>query len=137
VERIDVTRIPYGDASFDWVLCNHVLEHVPDDALALREIRRVLRPGGTAVLQTPFASGLEKSLEDAGEIGTDAKRTEFYGQEDHVRLYGRDLFERIQAAGFRLELKTHGECLPDADAARCGVNRDEPLFLCVKPEAPV
>jgi len=137
VEKIDVTNIPYAAASFDWVLCNHVLEHVPDDAKALRELWRVLKPGGKAVLQTPFASGLEKTLEDNQEINTDAKRLEFYGQEDHVRLYGRDLFDRIRAAGFQLELKKHNECLPDIEAARYGVNRDEPFFLCVKPESVV
>lgn len=133
VEKIDVTAIPYASETFDWVLCNHVLEHVPDDAQALRELFRVLKPGGRAVLQTPFASGLETSLENPAEIDTDPKRLEFYGQEDHVRLYGRDLFTRIQAAGFQLALKKHGECLPDIDAARYGVNPEEPLFLCVKP----
>ncbi len=131
VERIDVTNIPYADASFDWVICNHVLEHVPDDARALTELWRVLRPGGSAILQTPFALGLEKSLEDP-EIATDDKRIEFYGQEDHVRLYGRDLFDRIRAAGFHLTLIKHAECLPVIDARRYGVNPDEPLFLCVK-----
>ena len=132
IEKIDVTRIPYPDDSFDWVFCNHVLEHVPDDAKARSELFRVLKPGGIAVLQTPFAAGLEKSLEDPAEINTDEKRIEFYGQEDHVRLYGKDLFERIKAAGFQLELKTHEACLPDIDAARYGVNRNEPLFLCRK-----
>ena len=132
IEKMDVTDIPYPEASFDWVFCNHVLEHVPDDAKALREIFRVLKPGGIAILQTPFASGLEKSLEDPAEINTDEKRIEFYGQEDHIRLYGRDLFDRIRAAGFVLELKKHAECLPDIDAARFGVNRDEPLILCRK-----
>jgi SAM-dependent methyltransferase len=131
VERIDVTQIPHADASFDWVICNHVLEHVPDDARALNEIWRVLRPGGSAILQTPFASGLETSLEDP-EIATDAKRIEFYGQEDHVRLYGCDLFDRIRAPGFQLTLVKHAECLPAIDARRYGVNPDEPLFLCVK-----
>ncbi|HNX34428.1 MAG TPA: methyltransferase domain-containing protein [Kiritimatiellia bacterium] len=135
VEKIDVTDIPYAAASFDWVLCNHVLEHVPDDAKALRELFRVLKPGGIAILQTPFASGLEKTLEDPEEINTDEKRTAFYGQEDHVRLYGRDLFDRIRAAGFQLELRKHGDCLPDIDASRYGVNREEPLFLCVKPKS--
>jgi len=132
VERIDVTEIPYPDESFDWVLCNHVLEHVPDDAKALRELYRVLKRGGLAILQTPFASGLEKTLEDADEVNTDEKRMAFYGQEDHVRLYGRDLFDRIRAAGFHLELKKHAECMPDIEASRYGVNHEEPLFLCVK-----
>ena len=91
--------------------------------------------GGIAILQTPFASGLEKTLEDPAEIDTDEKRIEFYGQEDHIRLYGRDLFDRIRAAGFALELKKHAECLPDIDAERYGVNPDEPLFLCRKAKA--
>lgn len=137
IERLDVTDIPYSAASFDWVLCNHVLEHVPDDAKALREIYRVLKPGGFAILQTPYASGLEKTLEDPAEIDTDEKRIEFYGQEDHIRLYGRDLFERIGAAGLTLQLKKHAECLAGVDASRFGVNRDEPLFLCVKPQTDV
>lgn len=132
IEKIDVTGIPYPDAAFDWVFCNHVLEHVPDDAKALSELFRVLKPGGIAILQTPFAAGLEKSLEDPDEINSDEKRIEFYGQEDHVRLYGNDLFDRIKAAGFQLELKTHDDCLPDTDAVRYGVNRNEPLFLCRK-----
>lgn len=137
VEKIDVTDIPFAAGTFDAVLCNHVLEHVPDDARALRELFRVLKPGGFAVLQTPYASGLEKTLEDPREIDTDDKRLEYYGQEDHVRLYGRDLFDRIRAAGFSLELKKHDACLPDIVASRYGVNRDEPLFLCVKPQSEV
>jgi len=132
VEKLDVTRIHYPDATFDWVFCNHVLEHVPNDAQALGELFRVLKPGGIAVLQTPFASGLGTSLEDPAEINTDEKRIEYYGQEDHVRLYGRDLFDRIRAAGFSLDLKKHDDCLPDIDPVRYGVNRDEPLFLCRK-----
>jgi SAM-dependent methyltransferase len=137
IEKMDVTAIPYAAASFDWVFCNHVLEHVQDDAKALSEIFRVLKPGGIAILQTPYASGLEKTLEDPAEINTDEQRVEFYGQEDHVRLYGRDLFARIREAGFVLELKKHADCLAEVDAQRFGVNRDEPLFLCVKPSSDV
>ncbi len=133
VERLDVSAIPYAAASFDWVLCNHVLEHVPDDARALSELFRVLKPGGRAILQTPYASGLERTLENPAEINTDAQRLAFYGQEDHVRLYGRDLFDRMREPGFSLELIRHADCLQDTDAARYGVNPDEPLFLCVKP----
>ncbi len=133
IQKIDVTAIPFPDNTFDWILCNHVLEHVPNDRLALSELLRVLKPGGSAILQTPFAAGLDKTLENQPEITTDQQRIEFYGQEDHVRLYGRDLFDRIKEAGFALTLKQHDECLADIDAARYGVNRHEPLFLCHKP----
>ncbi|MDD4102805.1 MAG: class I SAM-dependent methyltransferase, partial [Kiritimatiellae bacterium] len=132
VDRMDVTAIPYAEGTFDWVICNHVLEHVPDDAAALRELCRVLKPGGRAVLQTPFARGLKATRECDGEIVTASARREFYGQEDHVRIYGTDLFGRIRAAGLELNLKQHVECLPTIDAAEYGVNREEPLFLCVK-----
>lgn len=133
VEKVDVTAIPYGEGTFDWVICNHVLEHVPDDAKALDELYRVLKPGGKAILQTPYAAKLACTLQDPARIDTDAKRFEFYGQEDHIRLYGLDLFDRIRTAGFRLDLKKHAECLSDIDADRYGVNPKEPLFLCVKP----
>lgn len=132
VVPLDVTAIDYGNEHFDWVICNHVLEHVPDDALALREIWRVLRPGGRAILQTPYAAKLERSVEDA-VTGDDQSRRLVYGQEDHVRLYGRDLFERIQAAGFELQIKEHAHLLADLEVARYGVNPAENLVLCVKP----
>ena len=132
VGKLVVTQIQFPDASFDWVICNHVLEHVPDDRKALSELYRVLKPGGIAILQTPFAAGLSQTRENEPSVDTDAKRIEFYGQEDHVRLYGTDLFDRIRAAGFQLTLQSHAEKLPDHDALRYGVNPDEPLFLCRK-----
>ncbi len=134
VVRMDVTRIQFGDDHFDLVLCNHVLEHVSDDALALSELFRVLKPGGIAILQTPFSRLLARTFCDAG-IDTDELRAKLYGQEDHVRLYGRDLFERIAAAGFGLELKPHAEVLPHLDPARYGVNGNEELIMARKPGA--
>jgi SAM-dependent methyltransferase len=131
VARIDITDIPFPDAHFDLVVSNHVLEHVPDDAAALREIARVLRPGGHALLQTPFAPGLVASIEAVG-VTAAAERWLLYGQEDHVRLYGRDLHERIVAAGFRWAGVTHVELLGDLDPRRHGVNAAEPLLLFVR-----
>jgi len=133
IEQLDVTAIRYPDATFDCVICNHVLEHVPDDALALRELWRVLKPGGLAILQTPYANGLDKTLENQPEVTTPEQRREFYGQEDHVRLYGRDIFERITAAGFAPEMKKHPDLLSGTDAHRYGVNPHEPLFRFHRP----
>jgi SAM-dependent methyltransferase len=129
IERLDVTAIGHADGAFDCVICNHVLEHVPDDARALRELWRVLKPGGFAILQTPYAAGLEKTLENQPEVMTPGQHREFYGQEDHVRLYGRDIFDRICAAGFVSEVKKHTDILQGTDAHFCGVNPKEPLFL--------
>lgn len=132
VEKIDITAIAYPDATFDLVLANHVLEHVPDDARALAEVWRVLKPGGHAVLQTPYSGRLINSWSDPG-IDTDEARRIAFGQEDHVRLYGRDIFGRIAAAGFESQVALHDELLPQVDPVRYGVNRREPFMLFRKP----
>ena len=128
VQRVDIEAMPFDDGTFDLVIANHVLEHVDDDLRALREIRRVLRPGGRAVLQTPYCASLHVTWRDAG-IATDAARLQAYGQEDHVRLYGRDIFERFASAGLHPRVQTHADLLPGRDARLHGVNDAEPLFL--------
>jgi len=133
IEFIDVTEIKEKDKSFDIVLCNHVLEHVHDDHKALREIFRVLKPGGVAVLQTPYALKLPRTRERDPDVSNEAQRLEFYGQEDHIRLYGIDLIDRIFEAGFDLKLKKHSEVMPQVDSGSAGVNPAEPLFLARKP----
>jgi SAM-dependent methyltransferase len=127
IERIDMLAIPYADETFDFVLANHVLEHVADDRRALAELRRVLKPGGGAILQTPYSAVLQQTIADPG-VTTAEARLQLYGQEDHVRLYGRDIGERFAAAGFVSRMKTHAEALPEIDAVRCGVNRAEPFL---------
>lgn len=128
IERIDLLNIPYDASTFDMVIANHVLEHVSDDRRALCEIRRVLKPGGYAILQTPYSALLESTLCDPG-VRSDSARLQVYGQEDHVRLFGRDIFARIASVGFVSKVAQHGQALPTIDAGRYGVNPREPLFL--------
>jgi SAM-dependent methyltransferase len=132
VQRIDLEDISFPDGHFDVVIANHVLEHVSDDARALSEILRVLRPGGQAVLQTPFAARLPHKVEGQPHE-TGAQRLQAYGQEDHCRLYGADLAAFIAAQGFESRVATHAELLPGTDARQAGVNAREPLLLFVKP----
>lgn len=133
IQMIDVTGIEEEDDRFDVILCNHVLEHVPEDAKALRELFRVLKPGGQAILQTPYAVNLEQTREQDPAVSTDEQRRAYYGQEDHVRLYGRDLMDRIRAVGFDLTLHAHDRILPELDCQAAGVSQGEPLFLATKP----
>lgn len=128
IRRVDMMDMPFGEASFDFVIANHVLEHVPDLDKALREIHRVLRPGGYAILQTPYSSQLHHTWQDPG-IDTPAARLQAYGQEDHVRLFGRDIFDRIASQGFDNLVGRHDELLPDVDTLHTGVNPAEPFFL--------
>jgi SAM-dependent methyltransferase len=132
IERIDITDIPYKTDHFDVVVCNHVLEHVPKDDLALSEIWRVLKPGGCAILQTPYSSVLHSTWSDAG-IVSEQQRLLAYGQEDHVRLYGIDFLKKIDASGLSLRRETHQDRLADFDANYYGVNEDEDFILAVKP----
>jgi SAM-dependent methyltransferase len=101
--KLDVMMVPFPAESFDLVICNHVLEHVCDDRAAMRELCRVLRPGGRAVLQVPIARALATTLEDPTAV-TEADRIRMFGQRDHVRLYAAsDCMRRLENAGVRVE----------------------------------
>lgn len=132
ISRVDITRMPFSDESFDMVVANHILEHVDDDRKAIGEISRVLRPGGTAILQTPYSATLHCTWQDAGVV-LDGARFQAFGQEDHVRLYGRDIFQRFTSAGLTSEVRTHQQLLHDVDPDWVGVNEREPFFLFRKP----
>ncbi len=134
VVRMDLQALPYQDGQFDFVLANRVLEHVQNDMQALREIFRVLVPGGHAILQTPYAQGLSRKFEDSA-IQHGQGCLQAYGQEDHRRLYRADFAVRVEASGLRQKVSTHAALLPGTDATRLGVNPDEPVPLLERPVA--
>ena len=131
VQQIDLQQIPYPDETFDLVICNHMLEHVDDAELALQEIHRVLKRGGRTICQTPYAARLSQTFADQRLQSTD-DRLFFYGQEDHVRLFGMDMEQYFHAAGFIGRLVPHADILPDTDPERFGVNEREPFFDFVR-----
>lgn len=118
---LDLQHLDLASGSVDVVLCSHVLEHVTDDAAALRELRRVLRPGGWGVLQTPV-QGLATVEEQPGD--DPALRLERFGQADHVRIYGRDYLERLRAAGFAAEALLYRDEITALDRRRFGLLYD-------------
>jgi SAM-dependent methyltransferase len=95
----DITAIPFDAESFDLVICSHVLEHVMDDRKAMRELFRVLRPGGKALLLQPVHDELPMTIEDP-TVTSPRERLQVFGQRDHVRIYGRDFVPRLEEAGF-------------------------------------
>ncbi|MFS4416313.1 class I SAM-dependent methyltransferase [Maribacter sp. 2307ULW6-5] len=100
--KADICDLPFKDASFDVILCNHVLEHVPDDTKAMQELYRVLKKGGWGIFQIP--QDLERPVTFEDDSITDRReRTKIFGQYDHVRVYGLDYFQKLESVGFRVE----------------------------------
>lgn len=100
--RADICDLPFEDDSYDVILCNHVLEHIPDDTQAMRELYRVLKPGGWGIFQIPQELNRDTTFED-DSITDKKERTKIFGQYDHVRIYGRDYFEKLRKIGFTVE----------------------------------
>ncbi|MDI5893609.1 class I SAM-dependent methyltransferase [Flavobacterium algoritolerans] len=99
--KADICNLPFEDNQYDVILCNHVLEHIPDDTKAMQELYRVLKPGGMAILQIP--QDLSRATTFADDSITDQKeRAKIFGQYDHVRIYGRDYFDKLRSIGFRV-----------------------------------
>ena len=134
IQKVNIEQTNFPNGYFDLILANHILEHVNNDTLALKEVHRILKPGGYAILQTPYSAKLTAVFSDIG-IDTDSARLQAYGQEDHVRLYGANLAEFITSFGFQPLLSSHNQLLPHVDPKRTGTNIKEPFFLFRKPLA--
>ncbi|MGH2944653.1 MAG: methyltransferase domain-containing protein, partial [Solirubrobacteraceae bacterium] len=127
--RMDITAIDFPADSFDVIYCSHVLEHVPDDARAMRELCRVLRPTGWAILQVPIL--LERTDEDPS-ITDPEERLQRFAQRDHVRAYGPDYADRLRAAGFAVRLDRYAERLGTEQARRHGLLTQDVVHFCTK-----
>lgn len=131
-DTVDITDMPYADGTFDLLLCSHVLEHVPDDRAAMREVARVLKRGGSALIMVPFHDD-EATDEDPGLTDV-AERESRFGQHDHVRYYGRDIMDRLRAVGLRVQATRAEELLDAERLAREAVRAGETVFVCTKPD---
>jgi SAM-dependent methyltransferase len=131
--QMDITDIRYPDNSFDVIYCSHVLEHVPDDRRAMRELARVLKPSGWAVLAVPLREGLE-TLEDP-TITDPQSRQRLFGQWDHVRWYSAaDFQRRLEEAGFTVTVDRFAEQFSDEAVRRHGLSREAMYLLRKKPQ---
>ena len=129
MEKMDITDISYSENTFDVIYCSHVLEHVPDDRKAMREFRRVLKPGAWAILHVPINADV--TFEDPSV--TDPKERErLFGQFDHVRRYGPDYADRLAESGFAVEKHQYADELGADVAKQCGLEPSETVFLCRK-----
>lgn len=129
--HFDIQHIPLEDESFDVVICNHIMEHVEDDRLAMREILRIMRKGGWGVILSPVDLQREKTFED-DTITDEAERTRIFGQYDHRRIYGRDYAERLREAGFEVYECDYANLIPAKEKQLYALT-DEPLYIVRKP----
>ena len=129
--RLDISDIDLADGSFDLILCSHVLEHVPDDLAAMSELRRVLADGGLALVLVPYRA--DRPTYEDPSISSPLGRMQAFGQQDHVRVYGADLVDRLRAAGFDVEDRTAADLFEQATVERCELEAAEHLFFCRTP----
>jgi len=131
--RMDITNIAMSDNQFDCIICYHVLEHIPNDTKAMRELFRVLKPGGWGILQSPVRHDLDKTFEDPNIVSPEERKNVF-GQRDHVRIYGRDYKNRLERAGFIVKLDNFVKELEEDEIKRYDLPKNEMIYFCAKPE---
>lgn len=130
--KADILDLPFEDNSFDLILCNHVLEHILDDQKAMKELFRVMKKGGMGIFQVPQEIERVKTFEDPS-ITDPEDRAKHFGQYDHVRVYGRDYFERLREAGFQVEEVDYSKVMSSEDIDRYRLAVGEILPVCFKP----
>lgn len=130
MQQADLMQLQFSDNSFDVIFCAHVLEHVPSDLQAMRELHRVLSPRGFAILQVPIHADRAVTFEDE-KIIDPAERERVFGQRDHVRIYGTDYPKRLQAAGFTVRVDRFADTLTAEERKRYGIVSED-LYYCTK-----
>ncbi|MCU0605869.1 MAG: oligosaccharide flippase family protein [Candidatus Edwardsbacteria bacterium] len=132
-DTVDITDMSiYPDGNYDFIICSHILEHVEDDVKAMRELYRVLSPGGRAILMVPIQLGLERDYQVGGPL-TAAERWHHYGQDDHVRTYSKPGFTaKVQSVGFTIE-ELAVDHFGRQQFDRCGIHEGSVLYVASKP----
>jgi len=129
--KADICNLPFEEHSFDFIICNHVLEHIPDDTRAMEELYRVLAPGGMAIVQVPYDRNRETTFED--DSITDRKeRARIFGQYDHVRVYGMDYFQKLASIGFDVEGVDYTAKLSEEQIEKYRLPKGELVPVCRK-----
>ena len=127
----DICNLPFKENSFDFILCNHVLEHINDDKKAIKELYRVLNENGTAILQVPINQKSSKTFEDSSIVDK-KERIEKFGQYDHIRLYGLDYFKKLESFGFKVDPLKYSKEFTESEIIKYGLIKDEIIPVCKK-----
>lgn len=131
--KMDIHEMPFDNDSFDVVFCNHVMEHVKDDIQSMKEIYRVLKPGGFAIVQIPIFHPVPEVTFEDPTITDPKEREKRFGQDDHVRLYGKDYSDRLRSAGFTVAEDNFVNELSESDRNLYALPEGEMIHFCTKP----
>jgi SAM-dependent methyltransferase len=129
--KADICNLPFEDQSFDVIFCNHVLEHIVDDKKAMQELFRVLKKEGFGIFQIPQDLSRQKTFED-NSITNKKERAEIFGQYDHVRVYGRDYFDKLRSVGFKVDEIKYSQKISSKELERFCLMKNEILPVCYK-----
>tara|TARA_R110002124_G_scaffold155440_2_gene322641 strand:+ start:169 stop:930 length:762 start_codon:yes stop_codon:yes gene_type:complete len=129
--KADILNLPFDDNSFDVVFCNHVLEHITDDTKAMQELYRVLKPNGMGIFQIPQDLSRATTFED-DSITDKKERAKIFGQYDHVRVYGRDYFDKLRSIGFKVDEVDYTKKIAPEMVERFCLSKGEILPVCFK-----
>jgi SAM-dependent methyltransferase len=129
--KADICDLPFDDNSFDVIFCNHVLEHITDDTKAMQELFRVLKKGGFGIFQIPQDLSREHTFED-DTIKDRTERAKIFGQYDHVRVYGRDYFDKLRSIGFKVDEVDYTKKIAPEKLERFCLMKNEILPVCYK-----
>ena len=129
--KADICDLPFLDNSYDFILCNHVLEHIIDDNKAMKELYRVLKKNGIGIFQVPMDYNRNTTFEDFS-VTNKKERNKLFGQYDHVRIYGLDFFDRLQKAGFSVERCEYTSKLSNEDIIKFCLPKKEIIPICRK-----
>ena len=127
----DIINLPFNDNSFDVIFCNHVLEHVQDDTKAMKELFRVMKKGGMGIFQVPQDLNRDITFED-NSITDPKERAKIFGQYDHVRVYGRDYFDKLRSVGFKVEEVNYSQKISSELSSRYRLMEGELLPVVFK-----
>lgn len=130
--KANICNLPFEDNTYDVILCNHVLEHIPDDTKAMQELFRVLKPGGYAILQIPQDYSRTTTFED-DSITDPKERAAIFGQYDHVRVYGLDYFDKLRSIGFEVKEVDYTAKMPEEKVTSYCLAPGEIIPVCYKP----
>jgi len=130
--KMDIHEMPFEDNKFDVAFCNHVMEHVRDDIHSMRQIYRVLKPGGWAIIQIPLFHPIPDTTQEDPAVTDPKQREELYGQDDHVRLYGKDYADRLRSAGFEVTEDWYVKSLSPDIQKKYALPLNEEIFFCRK-----